>query len=335
MSRFLCRGAVPGLAALLALTACSDDGRPNAPYDAPAAGAQGVALTPPSFGREGFETFLDRAAEAGTLLAHYGDWAELDDDGNAFELVVVEGRARGLEPLVAVSPFDQGAGELLRPLDGTTVASYRNSAVDFVAEHRPPFFGIGVEGNLLATKNPDAFESFVELFANVAPAVREASPDTLVFTTFELEWLQGYRGGTFGGANDASNTQWELLDRFPEADLLAFSTYPSLPFETPADVPADLYSSILEHTDQPIAFSESGWAIDSIVPGWQSSETEQAEFARRLLDEVQALDARFAIWTSLYPIGNERFDTMSLRTTDDRPRPAWSVWTGDPGPGAD
>ncbi len=330
------RGAALGLAALLALAACSDDdSSSDATVDPPANAGRGVALTPASFDQEGFETFLERAEEAGTLLAHYGDWAELDDEGSAFEVVVVEGRRRDLEPMIAVSPFDQGDGELIRPLDEATVDSYRAAAVDFVTDHQPLFFGIGVEGNLLASKNPDAFEQFVEVFAEIAPEVREASPATRVFTTFELEWMQGYRGGAFGGTNDPSNTQWELLDRFPDADLLAFSTHPSLSFETPADIPADLYSSILDHTEKPVAFTEAGWAVDSVVLDWESSEAEQAEFAERLLGEVERLDARFAIWTFLYPPDDERFDSMSLRTIDDQPRPVWSTWTSDPRAGAE
>lgn len=320
------------LVLLVAAAACTgnDDTSSFSPGSAPdpsGSPPRGVALNPVSNDEEGIATFLDRADEAGSLLAQYGDWADLEGDGGPFEFVTVAGRARGLEPVVAVSPFDQGTGELFRPLTDDTIAGYSESAVAFVARTRPRYFGIGIESNLLASKNPDTFEEFVTLFAEVAPLVKEASPDTQVFTSFELEWMAGYRAGAFGGRNDPATAQWDLLERFPDADILAFSSYPSLAFETPAEIPDDFYVSLRDHTDRPVAIAESGWAAESVVPGWSSSEAAQAEFAERLIEEMDAVDAVFGIWTLVYPAGGEVFDTMSLRLADDTPRAVWDVWS--------
>lgn len=36
--------------------------------------------------------------------------------------------------------------------------------------------------------------------------------------------MKGLQGGLFGGFNDAAQAQWQLIDRFPKADFIAFTT---------------------------------------------------------------------------------------------------------------
>jgi hypothetical protein len=46
--------------------------------------------------------------------------------------------------------------------------------------------------------DPEGYDEFVELFAEVYGAVKEASPETSVFTVFQLERMKGLWGGLFG-----------------------------------------------------------------------------------------------------------------------------------------
>lgn len=289
---------------------------------------RGVALSPRSYEEDDFLAFLERAPEAGGLLAHYADWGELGDEDSALSVTVELARQRGMEPVVAVSPYDASQRRLFRPLDAETTARYVEDAAAFAGRHRPPFFGIGVEINLLADSSPADFDRFVELFGEAAAAVHEASPDTRVFVVFQLEWMQGLRGGLFGGTDDPSKAQWDLLDRFPAADLVAFTTYPGLVHRTPADLPDGYYAEIREHTDVPVGFTEVGWAAEPPAEGWPGSEDDQAAFVERFLDLTAGLEPQLAIWTFLYPqpAAEAPFATMSLLRDDGTPRPAWEAW---------
>jgi len=51
--------------------------------------------------------------------------------------------------------------------------------------------------------------------------------------------MKGLHGGPFGGTNDESLSQWGLLDDFPDADALAFTTCPCLVFKDPSEMPED------------------------------------------------------------------------------------------------
>src|SRR3989338_10570701 len=92
--------------------------------------------------------------------------------------------------------------------------------------------------------------------------------------------MKGLRGGLFGGINDESKNQWKLLDQFPKADLIDFTTYPALIYKAPSEIPNDYYSVILTYTEKPVLFTEVGWSSKIDNPSWETSESEQAEFIK-------------------------------------------------------
>lgn len=60
---------------------------------------------------------------------------------------------------------------------------------------------------------------------------------------------------------------------------------------------ATILSSIREHVEGPIAFTEVGWYAANLYEeqGWGSSPQEQAQFAQRFLAEAGALAAETSI----------------------------------------
>ncbi len=295
----------------------------------PAARSQlkGVGLSPKSFSPDDFAAFWVQASQAGQVVSWEGDWAQLGDAKEAPAVAAQLAKQKGLKFLVNPQLFSQQSGELLRPLDAENEANYVTWAAAFASDFKPDYFGVGIEVNVLAEKNLSAFEEYVSLYGRVRDAVKTASPNTLVFPVFQLERLRGLRGGLFGGTNNESDNDWALLDRFPNADAAAFTTYPGLVYKNPADIPADYYSAIALHTSKPIIFTETGWFRSPAIAGWESSEAEQAEFVRTLFERTRNLNNLLLVWSFLYdPAVGEPFKTMGMRAADGSASPAWDAW---------
>ena len=82
----------------------------------------------------------------------------------------------------------------LRPLDDANIAMYEQKAVDFVRRYKPAYLGLGIEVNVLRERRPQDFEAFVRLFDETYDLVKAESPQTQVFTVFQLERLEGLQG---------------------------------------------------------------------------------------------------------------------------------------------
>lgn len=289
---------------------------------------KGVSLSPRTAQPDDLTDFFARAQESGEVVMWAGDWAELADlEGGSPAVTAELGTTFGYLPLIEAQFFSQASGQLLRPLDEETQQFYIDSAADFAATYQPAYLGLGIEVNLLYEQAPQDFELFVSLFDRVATAVKRESPRTKLFTVFQLEHMKGLQGGLFGGVNDPEQAQWALLERFPRADLIAFTSYPSLIYQAPADIPADYYSEIHTHTGKPIALTEVAWPSAIVPTGWESSEAEQAEFVRTLFELTEATEFELIIWSFLYdPNINLPFNSMGLRRPDGTAKPAWEAW---------
>lgn len=289
---------------------------------------RGVSLSPRSFGGEDVRSFFDQAADAGSVVRWAGDWTELDPDGGAPAAVATLARQHDLEPVIETGVFSAGDRELFRPLTGEARAEYVESAASFCERHAPPYLGIGVEVDAHSETDPDSFETFVDLFADTYDAVKAVSPDTLVYTGFQLERIRGLRGGLFGGENDPGAANWALIDRFPDADLTAVTTNPGLIYRDPGEVPDDYYDELAARTDRPVAITETGWTHRTVAEGWESDEAEQADFVERLAVLTSDVDLEMLVWLWLYeqPDPTGAFEGMSLRREDGSGRPAWDVW---------
>ena len=287
---------------------------------------KGVSLSPKSFQQADFTDFFQRAEEAGQVVMWAGDWNELAGQG-APKVVADLSSTYSYSPLVEAQFFTQSTGALLRPLDASTKTSYEDAAVAFASKYKPRFLGLGIEVNILYEKSPSDFDEFVSFYSEVYDAVKAVSPDTKVFTVFQLEKMKGLGGGLFGGVNNASAAELQLLQRFPKSDLIAFTTYPDLIYKTPSEIPADYYSEISSRVSKPIAFTEVGWHTAASPVGWESSEAEQAEFVTKFFELTKDLDKELVIWSFMYdPAYEGPFGSMGLRRSDGTPRPAWDAW---------
>jgi hypothetical protein len=289
---------------------------------------RGVSLSPRSFEGQDFADFFEKAQQAGGALTWAGDWWGLVDEEGAAHVVTKLAVQYELEPVVIATYFDQATGELARPMNETTRRQYIEGAVAYVEAYEPRYIGLGIEINSFKMKSLEGYEEFVAFFRELYPLLKEASPGTKVFTVFQLERMKGLHGGLFGGTNDESLSQWGLLDDFPDADALAFTTYPCLVFKDPSEMPEDYYGEIRSHTSKEVLITESGWFREG-PEGWESDDEEQASFINALFDLTEGLEPPLLIWSFLYdPNAQIPFDTMGLLDADEAHTRAWEAWTG-------
>jgi hypothetical protein len=286
----------------------------------PAAASQplrGVALSPKAYNAAGFVDFYEQAKALGTSVSWHGDWSELGDQTKAPYSVPITARKNGLEPIILV-----GTQHIM----ASNRADFKRWALQYVKQTKPRYFGMGNEVNVIAANSPAEFEALVSLVNETAAEIKQASPETKVFVTFQLERLKGLNGGLFGGKNDTTKAQWGLLKRFT-VDVLAFTTYPGLIHHSPDEIPEDYYSEIRSYTQQAIAFSEVGWPAASVATGWPSTQELQKQFAARFLQQTAGLAPEFSVWLLLYDAETgAAFKSMGLMDQSGSRRPAYAVW---------
>ncbi len=289
----------------------------------------GVTFTPRGFQAEEMADFFLKAKQAGTVVSWAGDWNEVALENGAPAVVATLASRYKYTPVIEVQFFHQDTGKLLRPLEAETKEKYINDLIPFVKKYKPAYLGIGIEVNILYDKSPADFEKFVELYNELYPALKAASPDTIVFTIFQLEQMKGLQGGLFGGKNDASQAQWFLLEKFSSLDIIGFTTYPGLIYHTPMEIPPEYYAEIRSHTSQKIIFTEIGWPSAPYPSGWESSEAEQAEFVTLFWNRMEQIDPQVAICGFLYDPDIEKpFSSLGLFYQNTTAKKAWGAWRG-------
>lgn len=335
---------------------------------------KGITLTPKSFQGSDFTGFFEKAKEMVEnnfekeigndnqfIVSWVGDWNELGKDKSGPIVVAELAKTYGYIPLIELQFFTQSTGKLLRPLDETTKTEYKNSAVIFAEKYKPKYIALGIEVNTLYTSSPSNshsdFKDFTNLYNEIYDKIKASSPNTKVFTIFQLEKMKGLNGGLFGGENNEEKAQWFLLKEF-KTDIIAFTTYPGLIYKNPSEMPENYYSSIETNIEAnlpenykqiPLAFTEIGWHSDTTITGWESSEEEQAEFIKRFFEMTKALNKdfnketnkeaekeksketvsniEFFIWSFMYDQNTiQPFDSMGLIDKDGNVKLAWEEW---------
>lgn len=319
------------LVGIVAISGCGNKQPIGQPPEAeqPSGTLKGVSLSPKSFQSADFTDFFEKTKQTGKVVMWAGDWIELSDKSGGGPTVVMGLASRyNYIPLIEAQFFTQSTGTLLRPLDDSTKQIYKNSAAAFADKYKPKYLGFGIEVNTLYEKSPANFDVFVQFFSEVYDTVKAKSPNTKVFTIFQLEKMKGLNGGLFGGTNDPTKAQWSLLDRFPKSDIIAFTTYPGLVYKTPSGIPVDYYTEIKARTAKPLTFTEIGWHSDASPTGWESSDAEQAEFVVTFFSLTKDLNKELAIWSFMYDQDTfEPFKSMGLRRRGDgNAKPAWDEW---------
>ncbi|MBI4440107.1 hypothetical protein HY638_03995 [Candidatus Woesearchaeota archaeon] len=300
---------------LMVMAGCKTEQPKNTIIPIPQQGERlvGVSLSPRSFSSSDFKEFLSDAQKAGNAMLWAGDWNELNNPRSAPYVVA---SMYGANAIIEVTPFTQSKGKVLRSISENEV-QYVSSIAKFAETYKPKYIGIGIETNYYGLKSPNGYKEFVSLYNKAYDAVKAASPNTKVFTAFQLEAMKGLW--------ESPSEQWSMLDDF-KLDIAVFTTYPYLVYDNPVDIPSDYYSSIKQHTSLPIGFTEMGWPSES-MPGRDSSEEEQALFVDKFGELAGSPEIK--IWSFLYDQKTiAPFDTMGLKGRNGVEKKAWARWSG-------
>lgn len=282
-----------------------------------ASSIKGVGLSPISFSGSNFTSFFPVATDAVGAISWGGDWHQLAQDGSAPDILAKLSKQYSYTPVIIV--------DLPNVSDESQFIS---TVSDFVKNNNLKYVGIGNEINL---KSSSDLSIGLGIFNATYDAIKKVSPNTVVFTIFQYEALNGLQGGLFGKTNNLP-TQWNLLNEASKADAIGFTTYPGLVYNNPSDVPTDYYSRISSHTNKPVIFTEVGWFRNgnSLGSQWTSSQQEQADFINLFFNQTKSLNSPLKIWAFLYDQNVQSpFNTMGLLETNQTDSVAYEAWKND------
>jgi len=280
-----------------------------------------AGVIPPNFpnsSEEDYLVFLDEVPYTGELLGAYMDWSASD----VIETIqFVDTYAVGVEPLVALG-FD------INLVDDTYFSRHlpeiRNTIREILDTFDLEYLAFGVEVNrLIPEVSEAAFLDFVNTYRDIYDLVKFESPDTKVFTIFQLEYLKG--AALLSGLE--FDPHWQVLDLFTgKQDLVGLTVYPFLEYPTVGDIPLDYYQEIPERIDLPIAITEMAWLSEdiSIVQG---SEGDQVTFLLGILESTQGWNLEIMLYSFLYePQGVDLFESAALNKTEGGAKEIYYYW---------
>lgn len=176
--------------------------------------------------------------------------------------------------------------------DPDVITAYTSFCRHMIQRFNPDYFAYGVEVNILATKDPEAFDKFMVLAEQVYDTLKGENPDMPVFLTLYIENFV---------SDEAVQTQ-AIEKLLPFTDYIAVSTYPFLAEENPDDLARDWFSRMRDLAPgKPFAIAETAFiAEDLLIESYGISKEGKAEwqsaYTRFLLAEADRLDAEFVAW---------------------------------------
>lgn len=226
-----------------------------------------------------------------------------------------------------------------RALDSPEVRrAYLGFVLRAVDAMKPDYLAIGIESNVLLSKNRARWAALKELHRATYGAVKAKHPRLPVFFTTEVLHYRKL-------ASEARDTdqEGEVADLLKHSDLFALSVYPHMTYDLPRPVPADLLD-FAARAGKPVAVAESGMtsrdvALKAFGLTLRGSEADQRQFTE-LLMRVAARD-RYEFVINFATTDFEKLcaklpppvDDLAriwaytgLQTSAAEPKPALAVW---------
>lgn len=278
----------------------------------------------PDSSSEDWEDYFDEIPHLGEVFGDYVAWNDSPDKSGIPEQIhtaVKTAEQGGITPVLALG---YNIAEVNESYFRDHGEAYRNTVLAVVRMYRPEYLAIGVEVNSLHARiSPEVFCDFAAFYTETYDAIKDVNPNTKVFTIFQLELMKGESRLT----GLELTPQWELIDLFEDKlDLVGFTVYPFLEYDSVSEIPPDYYAEIANYTDRPIVFTEMGWPTNSaIVPG---DEEEQVRFLLGLLESTKALDVELFIYPFLhdFPFDVELFETIGLKMNNGEEKLIYEYW---------
>ena len=275
--------------------------------------AYGFFPSPPEITYESvLSHYADMARHADVVMLQQNiPWTSFPLEGEAEPQPLIDIRNQvtlahqnGLEPLFVVDPLNGLNRSEFMGLPFGWKASFaspqvRQAYTDFALwilnAFHPRYLGLASEINTYADAHPEDLPNFLSLYREVYAAVKQASPETRVFVTFQWEDLNNLFPGDNEGRT-AYEINWDEVEAFgPELDVWAISSYPFVYFERGADIPPDYYTPLLGRTDKPLAVAEGGFS-SLPVASFSGSSQDQVDYLNTLHAQI---GSRLDFWIYL------------------------------------
>lgn len=346
---------------MLLLGACSPGGSPTAPAipesspeaapapDQPRTYAMGWAPVAPRNEQSLVVAVMDSIAKVSDLaiMQQPVPWAQLLA-GVPMDTLVQERvriaahlRSLGMDIIFLVDPLDPwdrrketpalvAAG---RSIEEPSIRAMHEEWVRQIAKQvHPEWFGLASEINTLAARgDPTLYASVRDMVNDLAPQVRQVSPGSGVFVSFQADEANGRFG-------PESIDNFALIGDF-DIDALGLSSYPVFFFDDPADIPSDYFRRFDDATDLPLLLVEGGWSSAN-VPMSAGSPDQQVAFLNRFEELLDGVDARAWVMLTFTDLdvaanfgsdparveGPSNFAHMGILDTELRRKPAYATW---------
>jgi hypothetical protein len=262
----------------------------------------------------------------------------------------------GKKLLLSISPLDKNRrglapywGEkenlpLPKPWDKEPLNSQRvkKAFLNFVSRCvealHPDYLAIGMESNVLLSRDASKWKPFKELYRDTYAALKRAHPELPVFFTTDILHYKKL-------ARDAkrADQEKEVTDLMRYSDLFAMSIYPHMSLDVPHPLPANFFD-FATRFKKPVAVSDSGMtsrtvALRSYGVELDGSAAAQAQFTRMLL--ATATRDRYKFVINFATTDSEKLvarlrpplDDLAriwaftgMQTSDKLPKPALATW---------
>jgi hypothetical protein len=181
---------------------------------------------------------------------------------------------------------------------------------------------LATEINFLAFRGDQEYAHFAGLYKEAYDEVKRIAPGTKVFVSFQ--WDVARKLDEDQPAAMAEHAKHFELFR-PGLDLLALTSYPSLLYESPAKLSEDYYAAVAKYVrkGEDVIYMELGWP-----GGGKGSDTQQAEYIRRLPGLMNGVNPSVMAWALLHDVNVFPADigTSGLLTHEGGKRSGYEAW---------
>ena len=216
--------------------------------------------------------------------------------------------------------------------------AFLNFVVRAVESMKPDYLAIGIESNVLLSKNRVKWQQLKELHRATYNTLKQQYPQLPIFFTTEVLHYKKL-------ASEARNSEQEkeVAELMEHSDLFAMSVYPHMSYDFPRPVPAGFFD-FARSFHKPIAVAESGMTsrdveLKAFGLTLRGSEADQVQFTELLLQAASRDGYKFVInfattdfekLCARLPAPTDDLARIwaytGLQTSDGKPKPALAVW---------
>nr|WP_295786433.1 hypothetical protein [Rhodoferax sp.] len=294
----------------------------------------GVVVTPKNFPNHRGEDVADmfrQSAELGSFSVMRVNWSD-PKHWQAAQAMLTLAERRNLVTVLEFTPFkaDEIKGASIdAPKDVIDAAGKRVSfTVPSVAEHfsksvlelaelKPAYLAVATDANLLQLSDPAEYEAFAEVYRALYPKIKQRSPQTKVYVSFQWEAMQG---------RDVAGMRKVTAPFRSQLDLLTLNSDPRKLYEKggPASVPANYYARAPDVDSRSDAlFLQLTWPSEG-----NNGEADQVAFIRDIPRLVASAKPAMLAWTFLHDVKVLVFFTarLGLADPDGKPKPSMAAF---------